>query len=152
MDNTSLFKRKHLLVNHTPREKLNEEEKAYILKNGLVHYFSDQFWDKINKVGLKTEWNKPMKRTEKNLLWFFINDEKGNNEGLKEFHSKKAEHRTSDIYKTCKCVWYPNEEQIEKLLFRQCGRAYALYYTYNAPAIVYGTDIGADNMEIVRVV
>lgn len=151
MSITNLFYRKHLLVNHTPNQKLNQEEKDYILKNGLVHFFSDQFLDETLKNGLHTDWDRPMKKAEKDLLWFFINDETGNKEGLKEFHSKKADHRTSDIKKTCKCVWYPNETEIEQLRFRPCGRAYLLFYTYNAPALVYGADIAAKDMEITRV-
>ena len=147
-----LFKRNYPLVKHTPMERITEEEKGYILQHGLVHYFSEEYLETIQKNGLKIEWSKPIKRAERNLLWFFINDKKGNDVGLKEFLSKKAEHRTSDINRVCKCVWYPNETEIDNMRFRPCGRAGLLFYTYNAPAIVYGSDIAPENMEISKVV
>ena len=151
-------------VDHTPCIPLTEEQQHYIRQYGLVHFFNRKYLDETKKKGLvgtdglpmKTLWesitNKPIEKCkEYNMIWFYINDEKGRTIGLNEIKNKKAKHRASTVEEMCAAVWYPSVSEVKDLRYRPEGKAKGLYPDYQAPAITTVGDISADYLEVMPV-
>lgn len=135
-----------LYVNHTPKFNLTYQHIEYIKKYGLAHIISAQFVDATKQHGLLTEWSKPMKPCEKDMIWFYLN----NDEVLQYIdHSVgggKASHRPKNNNDAYKVIFFPTEEEMKKMKFRPIGNG--LVQKFSQVAYVIDWDITPDRIKI----
>lgn len=135
-----------LYVNHTPKFSLTYQHIEYIKKFGLAHVISAKYVESTIKNGLLTEWSKPMKPCEKDMIWFYLN----NDEVLQYIdHSVgggKASHRPKNKDDAYKVVFFPTEEEMKRMKFRPAGKG--LVQRFTQIAYVVDWDIAPDRITV----
>lgn len=103
------------VIYHTPKEKLNLEERESIRNNGLIHFCERKNINSIISEGVKGNLAKAMRKKEKGFTWFYIYDKSQFYNQLKIIH-EKGERSKYDSYIIIKDL---SNEQMDMLRIRR---------------------------------
>lgn len=118
---------------HTPKDKLNENEKEQIRKNGLVHFTRSCCLNSILKDGVDGRKGSALSKNEVDFAWFYIYDASTFDSNYDRIKAK-GERKN---YDACIIIRDLSKEQLDGLLIRR---------KYDG-AVVYKGALKTNNME-----
>lgn len=104
---------------HTPRKKITEELKREILSMGLIHFTNYDNAIQIQKEGLVPQESKAISKSEKNMVWMYLNNEKQFRDKW-EIIQKKGDRKN---YDKCVIIQGIQDKQIEQMRYRKSDMA-----------------------------